>query len=284
MPMASALTVARAFAHFLTLANIAEQHHRVHRRRDHARDPHGQPQRGSAAETLRATARGRGARRRAGRRHRLDAGRAGLHGASDRDRPPHAAAEAQSHRADSGVSRSPGPDAGRAGGVARRSSARDCGGLADRRSAPRARDPARRSARGARRVRAEPLGRASAVSARRRSRARRDDRHGASARRRADTFRIVDWRRSRRQSQHHAGSDAAGHVARALAGRRSVSQGHRRAAQRAVALGRRMRATSCARASATRTSRIACCSPKCAIASKRRAIWPKRRSRNLRRS
>ena len=52
MPMASALTVARAFAHFLTLANIAEQHHRVHRRRDHARDPQGQPQRGSAAETF----------------------------------------------------------------------------------------------------------------------------------------------------------------------------------------------------------------------------------------
>jgi phosphoenolpyruvate carboxylase len=52
MPIASALTVARAFAHFLTLANIAEQHHRVHRRRDHARDPHGHPQRGSAAETL----------------------------------------------------------------------------------------------------------------------------------------------------------------------------------------------------------------------------------------
>ena len=52
MPMASALTVARAFAHFLTLANIAEQHHRVHRRRDHARDPQGRPQRGSAAETL----------------------------------------------------------------------------------------------------------------------------------------------------------------------------------------------------------------------------------------
>ena len=52
MPIASALTVARAFAHFLTLANIAEQHHRVHRRRDHARDPQGQPQRGSCAETF----------------------------------------------------------------------------------------------------------------------------------------------------------------------------------------------------------------------------------------
>jgi phosphoenolpyruvate carboxylase len=52
VPIASALTVARAFAHFLTLANIAEQHHRVHRRRDHARDPHGRPQRGSCAETF----------------------------------------------------------------------------------------------------------------------------------------------------------------------------------------------------------------------------------------
>ena len=52
MPINAALTVARAFAHFLTLANIAEQHHRVHRRRDHARDPEGRPQRGSAAETL----------------------------------------------------------------------------------------------------------------------------------------------------------------------------------------------------------------------------------------
>jgi phosphoenolpyruvate carboxylase len=52
MPIASGLTVARAFAHFLTLANIAEQHHRVRRRRDHARDPHGQAQRGSCAETF----------------------------------------------------------------------------------------------------------------------------------------------------------------------------------------------------------------------------------------
>ncbi len=52
MPLSSAQTVARAFAHFLTLANIAEQHHRVHRRRDHARDPKGRPQRGSCAETL----------------------------------------------------------------------------------------------------------------------------------------------------------------------------------------------------------------------------------------
>ena len=52
LPMASALTVARAFAHFLNLANIAEQHHRERRRRDHSRDPAGRPQRGSCAETF----------------------------------------------------------------------------------------------------------------------------------------------------------------------------------------------------------------------------------------
>ena len=34
MPVAAALPVARSFAHFLNLANIAEQHHRVRRRRE----------------------------------------------------------------------------------------------------------------------------------------------------------------------------------------------------------------------------------------------------------
>ena len=52
LPIRDALRVARAFAHFLGLANIAEQHHRVRRRRDHARDPHRRPQRGSSAEAL----------------------------------------------------------------------------------------------------------------------------------------------------------------------------------------------------------------------------------------
>jgi phosphoenolpyruvate carboxylase len=52
MPIRSARTVARAFAHFLHLANIAEQHHRVRRRRDHARDSSGQAQRGSCTETF----------------------------------------------------------------------------------------------------------------------------------------------------------------------------------------------------------------------------------------
>jgi phosphoenolpyruvate carboxylase len=52
VPIGTAFRVARAFAHFLTLANIAEQHHRIRRRRDHARDAHGRPQRGSTEEAF----------------------------------------------------------------------------------------------------------------------------------------------------------------------------------------------------------------------------------------
>jgi phosphoenolpyruvate carboxylase len=48
----SALPLARAFGHFLQLANIAEQHHRIRRRRDHARDPRRRPQRGSCDEAF----------------------------------------------------------------------------------------------------------------------------------------------------------------------------------------------------------------------------------------
>src|SRR5439155_16275506 len=52
LPIGTAFRVARAFAHFLALANIAEQHHRTRRRRDHARDGSGRPQRGSCDETF----------------------------------------------------------------------------------------------------------------------------------------------------------------------------------------------------------------------------------------
>jgi phosphoenolpyruvate carboxylase len=45
--------VARAFAQFLNLANIAEQHHRVRRRRHYDRVPGSAPQPGSFADTLR---------------------------------------------------------------------------------------------------------------------------------------------------------------------------------------------------------------------------------------
>jgi phosphoenolpyruvate carboxylase len=52
LPIDTAFTVARAFAHFLNLANIAEQHHRIRRRRAYLRDRDAQPQRGSCQETF----------------------------------------------------------------------------------------------------------------------------------------------------------------------------------------------------------------------------------------
>jgi phosphoenolpyruvate carboxylase len=52
MPVEEALPVARAFSHFLNLANIAEQHHRIRRRRAYQRDPTAAPQIGSCDETF----------------------------------------------------------------------------------------------------------------------------------------------------------------------------------------------------------------------------------------
>lgn len=52
LPAEEALPVARAFAHFLNLANIAEQHHRVRRRREYQRDESAAPQPGSCDEVF----------------------------------------------------------------------------------------------------------------------------------------------------------------------------------------------------------------------------------------
>src|ERR1051325_3619711 len=52
LPLDQALTVARAFAHFLGLANIAEQHHRLRRRREHQREPGAAPQPASFADSF----------------------------------------------------------------------------------------------------------------------------------------------------------------------------------------------------------------------------------------
>ena len=51
LPVPSAVAAARAFSHFLTLANIAEQHHRIRRRRDYQR-PGSPPQPGSLDDVL----------------------------------------------------------------------------------------------------------------------------------------------------------------------------------------------------------------------------------------
>ena len=48
----TALPTARAFAHFLNLANIAEQHHRVRRRREYQREADAPPQAGSCHEVF----------------------------------------------------------------------------------------------------------------------------------------------------------------------------------------------------------------------------------------
>jgi phosphoenolpyruvate carboxylase len=52
IPIERSLPVARAFSHFLALANIAEQHHRIRRRRHYESDPALPPQRGSFEETF----------------------------------------------------------------------------------------------------------------------------------------------------------------------------------------------------------------------------------------
>jgi phosphoenolpyruvate carboxylase len=52
LPVDAAIPLARAFTHFLNLANVAEQHHRIRRRRAYLRDPTSSPQRGSSDETF----------------------------------------------------------------------------------------------------------------------------------------------------------------------------------------------------------------------------------------
>jgi phosphoenolpyruvate carboxylase len=52
MSLDEAVPITRAFAHFLHLANIAEQHHRIRRRREYQRDPKASPQRASCEDAF----------------------------------------------------------------------------------------------------------------------------------------------------------------------------------------------------------------------------------------
>ena len=52
LPVEAATPLARAFAHFLNLANVAEQHHRIRRRRAYQAEPDTRPQPGSCQETF----------------------------------------------------------------------------------------------------------------------------------------------------------------------------------------------------------------------------------------
>ena len=52
MSLDEAVPITRAFAHFLHLANIAEQHHRIRRRREYQRDPQAAPQRASCEDAF----------------------------------------------------------------------------------------------------------------------------------------------------------------------------------------------------------------------------------------
>ena len=52
LPVEAAIPLARAFTQFLNLANVAEQHHRIRRRRIHLREPGTPPQRGSCEEVF----------------------------------------------------------------------------------------------------------------------------------------------------------------------------------------------------------------------------------------
>ena len=165
MPVDSALPIARSFAHFLNLANVAEQHHRVRRRRAYQRDPRARPQPGSIEEALpRLLSSGIGA----------DA----LHDAVCSLRielvvtahPTEimralAAAQVPPHCRGARRARSQRRHVPRARDADRNPAPGDHRGLGDRRSAARAAVAARRGAFGAGRLRRNAVGRAAAVSA-----------------------------------------------------------------------------------------------------------------------
>ena len=238
MPVESALPIARSFAHFLNLANVAEQHHRVRRRRAYQRDPRARPQPASIEEALpRLLSSGDRARRPAPRRLQ-PRHRARRHRASDRDHAAIAPAQVSSHRRRAGGARPQRRHVPRARNARRNHAPRDHRGLGDRRSQARAAVAARRGALGARRLRRNAVGRAAALLPLARSDAASVHGPRSAARRRAHPLWLVDRRRPRRQPVRHTGRHAQrlpdGALDRAVA----LREGDRAAAIRAVDVGR----------------------------------------------
>ena len=258
MPVDSALPIARSFAQFLNLANVAEQYHRVRRRRAYQRDPRARPQPASIEEALpRLLSSGDRGRHAASRRLR-PRHRAGDDGAPDRDHAALAAAQvhAASPSALATLDHSDVTCLERENAVDD-DAARDHGGVGDRRGTPRAAVAARRGALGAGGLRGDAVGRAAAVLPLARSHAEAGDRARPADRRRADPVRLVDRRRSRRQSVRDAGSDAARLPDGALDGAVALREGSRAAALRPLDVGGVRRAALSRRRRARTVSRPA---------------------------
>ena len=111
LPVEAAMPLARAFTHFLNLANVAEQHHRIRRRRAYLQTSDV----AAAARIVRGDVRAARHGPASPPRRLYDAvsraaHRAGAHGPSDRGVTPHADSQIQPHRGAPGRARSSRPD------------------------------------------------------------------------------------------------------------------------------------------------------------------------------